>query len=57
MIEYFGLENIVLFLVFVVIALAYQLDRSSKHAVDHIDKLQARVNELEERIGIKNSNY
>lgn len=55
MIEYFGLDNIVLFLIFAVIVLAYQLDRSSKHAVKHIDKLQSRVNELEEKLGRKSS--
>jgi hypothetical protein len=52
MIEYFGLENIVICLVVIVIALIYQLDRLSKHANNHIDKLQTRLDVLEERVGI-----
>ncbi|NQZ30840.1 MAG: hypothetical protein HRU06_06175 [Oceanospirillaceae bacterium] len=53
MIDYFGIENIVVCLVFIVIAIIYQVDRSSKHSFNHIDTLQSRVYELEERIGIK----
>lgn len=53
MIDYLGLENIVIFMAVVVAWLAYSIDRFSKRVNMHLDKLQTRVDELEERLGIK----
>lgn len=55
MIEYVGLESIIAIIVVVILLLAYQLDRFSKHSIKHIDKLQERVNDLEERLGVTKS--
>jgi hypothetical protein len=53
MIEYFGLENIIYCLVAGLLILGYLHDKFSKHAVEHIDKLQDRVYELEKQLGIR----
>ena len=53
MINYFGIENILVILIIVFLFMAYTHDKFSKNVLGHIDKLQNRVNELEERLGIK----
>ena len=52
MIEYIGLESIIIIIIIVVLLNAYQSDRFSKHAIKHIDRLQERVAELEKRLGL-----
>jgi len=52
MLEYLELETILWVLVVVIILLSIQLDRFSKRTINHIDSLQNRVNELEERLGV-----
>jgi len=53
MIDYFGIENVLWFLVIGGFYIAYIHDRFSKNTLNHIDRLQNRVNELEERLGMK----
>ena len=53
MIEYFGVENIIYFILAALAFMAFQLDRLSSNALKHIDSLQERVYMLEERVGIK----
>ena len=52
MIEQIGLDYIVGGLVLALVFMGYQMDRLSKHSLKHIDMLQARVDELEKRVGI-----
>ena len=53
MIDYLGLENVIYGVLIFLFYTAYKLDSSSKYALNHIGMLQARVDELEERLGIK----
>lgn len=53
MLDYIELETILWILVVVIALLCIQLDRLSRITTSHIDSLQTRVRELEERLGIK----
>jgi uncharacterized membrane protein len=51
-IEYIGIESIVIIIVVVILLNAYQADKFSKHSIKHIDELQERVKVLEEMLGV-----
>lgn len=53
MIEYFGIENIIYFILAILALIGFQLDKFTRHALKHIDTLQERVDKLEIRVGIK----
>jgi uncharacterized membrane protein YcfT len=53
MIEFIGVNNIVYFILFIVALVGYKIDRFSRYALQHIDKLQSRVSELEKRVGVE----
>ncbi len=55
MLEYMELETILWVLLVVIILLCIQLDRFSRRTVNYIDSLQNRVSELEERLGISDT--
>lgn len=52
MIEYFGVENIMYFVLAILVIMGLQIDRFSRHANKHIDRLQERIYDLEKRLGL-----
>ncbi len=52
MIEYFGVDNILYFVLAVLVIIGFQLDRFSRRSLKHIDRLQERIAELEKRLGL-----
>ena len=53
MLEFIQLEMVLWILIICFAAIVFHLDRLSKRLITHIDDLQIRVNELEEKCGIK----